>query len=263
MMGFKARIFAPQPNVTLNDLVPQDHFYRHLDRTLDLSFVRELVRDCYAPLGRPSIDPIVFFKLHLVKFFEGIRSARQLEAVGADRLSVRWYLGYDLHQPLPDHSSMTRIRDRYGIAVFRQFFETIVARCQAAGLVVGQALYADGTLVEADADRDAMVPRFAVEAYLQQLFGDAYTPPADAEPGQPAPEAPGPAPAAAEATALAQVNRLRRQVRARQRKPPLDDPVIRGRFPPRSSRRIARRSTRPRCSRPSIRAWAARRSCTR
>jgi transposase len=222
MMGNKARLFAPQRSVTLNDLVPPDHFYRHLDRSLDLSFVRDLVRDCYAPLGRPSIDPIVFFKLHLVKFFEGIRSARQLELVAADRISVRWYLGYDLDQPLPDHSSLTRIRDRYGIEVFRQFFETIVARCQAAGLVVGQALYADGTLVDANADRDAMVPRFAVEAYLQQLFGET----------EPSSQAPDPAATAAEATALHQVERLRRLVRARQRKPHLDDPVLRGHFPP-------------------------------
>jgi transposase len=231
MMGSKARIFAPQRSFTLDDLVPQDHFYRHLDRTLDLTFVRDLVRDCYAPLGRPSIDPIVFFKLHLVKFFEGIRSARQLEAVGADRLSVRWYLGYDLHQPLPDHSSLTRIRDRYGIDVFRQFFETIVARCQAAGLVVGQALYADGTLVEANADRDAMVPRFAVEAYLQALFGPGYRAPEGTAPDAPPALALQTEPAAVEATALAQVERLRRQVRARQRKPPVDDPLIRGRFP--------------------------------
>lgn len=128
-MGSKARLFAPQRSITIDDLGPQDHFYRHLDRALDLSFVRDLVRDCYAPLGRPSIDPIVFFKLHLVRFFEGIRSARQLEVVGADRLSVRWYLGYDLHQPLPDHSSLTRIRDHYGIDVFRQFFETGVKPC--------------------------------------------------------------------------------------------------------------------------------------
>lgn len=231
MMGSKARIFAPQTSITLDDLVPQDHFYRHLDRSLDLGFVRELVRDCYVPLGRPSIDPIVFFKLHLVRFFEGIRSARQLELVGADRLSVRWYLGYDLHQPLPDHSTLTRIRDRYGITVFRQFFEAIVARCQAVGLVVGQALYADGTLVDADADRDAMVPRFALEAYLQQLFGQDYRPPAQSEPGEPASTAPTPAPPEAEAEALAKVERLRRQVRARQRKPPVDDPLIRGRFP--------------------------------
>jgi len=144
-----------------------------------LSFVRDLVRDRYSAFGRPSIDPVVFFKLQLVMFFEGIRSERQLERVGSDRLRVRWYLGYDLHEPLPDHShsSMTRIRDRYGVHIFRLFFEAIVERCQDDGLIWGKELYADATLVEADADRDKMLPRFAVEAHLHQLFGAAYEPP--------------------------------------------------------------------------------------
>jgi transposase len=63
----------------LEDLVPEDNFYRHVEEVLDLSFVRDLVRDCYSPsMGRPSIDPVVFFKLQLIMFFEGIRSERQL-----------------------------------------------------------------------------------------------------------------------------------------------------------------------------------------
>ena len=76
MMGTKERNFAPLINVTLEELVPQDHFYRHLERTLDLSFVREFVQKTYAGKGRPSIDPVVFFKLQLVMFFEDIRSER-------------------------------------------------------------------------------------------------------------------------------------------------------------------------------------------
>ena len=76
---------------------------------MDLSFVRELVRPLYAEGGRPSVDPLVFFRLELVMFFEDIRSERELMRVAADRLSIRWYLGYDLHEPLPDHSSLTRI----------------------------------------------------------------------------------------------------------------------------------------------------------
>jgi transposase len=191
MMGYKARVFHPLHNVTLDDLVPQDHFYRHVERTLDLSFVRDLVRHLYADTGRPSIDPVVFFKLHLVLFFEGMRSERQLERVGADRLSVRWYLGYDLHEPLPDHSSMTRIRDRYGIAIFRRVFERVVDWCQHEGLVWGKELYADATLVEADADRDKMLPRFAVERHLVELFGAHESDPAqDASPNLPPNEPP-------------------------------------------------------------------------
>ena len=116
MMGTKERNFAPLVMVSLEALVPQDHFYRHLERTLDVSFVREFVQESYASKGRPSIDPVAFFKLQLVMFFEGIRSERQLMQHAADRLSVLWYLGYDLGEPLPDHSSLTPIpSQRWGI----------------------------------------------------------------------------------------------------------------------------------------------------
>jgi transposase len=69
VMGRKDRAFAPLPPVTLADLVPRDHFYRHLEQSLDLGFVRDLVHNTYAEGGRPSIDPVVFFKLQLVMFF--------------------------------------------------------------------------------------------------------------------------------------------------------------------------------------------------
>src|SRR3954451_3253161 len=113
-MGIKEREFRPLPDyLSLEELVPKDNFYRRLEQRLDLSFVRELVADRYAAVGRHSVDPVVFFRLQLVMFFEGIRSERRLMEVAADRMSIRWYLGYDLHEPLPDHSSLTRIRERY------------------------------------------------------------------------------------------------------------------------------------------------------
>ena len=170
MMGQKARSFAPLPPVSLDALVPPNHFYRHLERSLDLGFVRDLVRGTYAEAGRPSIDPVVFFKLQLILFFEGLRSERQLMHVVADRLSLRWYLGYDLTEPLPDHSSLTRIRGRYGREVFRRFFEAVVEQCLAEGLVWGKELYIDATKVAADAALASLRPRFAVEAHLAQLF---------------------------------------------------------------------------------------------
>ena len=119
---------------SLDDLVPPDHFYRHLEQALDLGFVRDLVRDRYAGIGRPSIDPVVLFKLQLVLFFEGPRSEHQLLRVVADSLSLRWYVGYDLSEPLPDHSSLTRILECYGLDAFRSFFGAIVEQCIAAGL---------------------------------------------------------------------------------------------------------------------------------
>jgi transposase len=170
MMGMKQCSFAPLVNVSLEELVPHDHFYRHLERTLDLSFVREFVQETYAGAGRPSIDPVVFFKLQLVMFFEGIRSERLLMRHADDRLSVRWYLGYDLDEPLPDHSSLTRIRTRYGVEMFRRFFEAIVDQCQQAGLVWGKELYVDATKVNANASMESVKPRFAVEEHLRELF---------------------------------------------------------------------------------------------
>lgn len=93
MMGLKEREFSTLEQVSLEDLVPKDNFYRCLEAALDLSFVRELVAPLYAGRGRPSVDPLVFFKLELILFCEGLRSERQLMEVVADRLSLRWYVG--------------------------------------------------------------------------------------------------------------------------------------------------------------------------
>jgi len=173
MLGTKIRAFAPLSNLSLEELVPKDNFYRRLEATLDLSFVRELVADRYASSGRPSVDPVVFFKLQLVLFFEGLRSERQLMEVIADRLSIHWYLDYDLNESLPDHSSLTRLRERYGLEVFRRFFERIVELCVEAGLVWGEELYFDSSKVEANAAVDHLAPRWAVEAHLGELFDGA------------------------------------------------------------------------------------------
>jgi len=90
--------------------------------------------------------------------------------VVADRLSLRWYLGFDLSESLPDHSSLTRIRERYGREIFRRFFEAIVEQCIAAGLVWGQELFVDSTDVTANASIASLQPRFAVAAHLAPLF---------------------------------------------------------------------------------------------
>ena len=102
MLAEKERNFQPCV-VSLEALVPEDNFYRKVEAKLDLSFVRDLVRDCYSfRMGRPSVDPVVFFKLQLIMFFEGIRSERQLMETAAMRLDHRWYIGYDLNEKVPD-----------------------------------------------------------------------------------------------------------------------------------------------------------------
>jgi transposase len=162
MMGIKNRSFGPLPPVTLEDLIPPDHFYRHLERTLDLGFVRGWVQELYADRGRPSIDPVVFFKLQLIMFFERIGSERQLIETASLHLAHRWYLGYALDEALPDHSSLTRIRQRLGVGIFQRFFEQVVDLCQEAGLVWGRELYVDATKVAANAGIPSLVPRFFI-----------------------------------------------------------------------------------------------------
>ena len=168
----KLRLLDQPVMVSLEDLVPADNFYRYLDAKLELSFVRTWVQELYAPRGRPSIDPVVFFKLQLIMFFEGIRSERKLMDTAALHLAHRWYLGYRLDESLPDHSSLTRIRERLGLPLFQRFFTHVVELCQQAGLVWGKELIFDATKVRANADIDSLVPRWyaAAKEHLADLF---------------------------------------------------------------------------------------------
>ncbi len=168
----KARELDRPVLASLEALVPGDHFYRYLDAKLDLSFVRELVADRYAAGGRPSIDPVVFFRLQLIMFFEGLRSERKLMETAGLHLAHRWYLGYHLDEPLPDHSSLTRIRQRLGLETLQRFFEHVVELCRQAGLVWGEELFVDATKVRANADVDSLIPRWyqQAKAHVAALF---------------------------------------------------------------------------------------------
>src|SRR5215216_6055324 len=172
MLGHKAREFKQHQSISLEDLVPDDNFYRQVELSLDLSFVHDLADEFYSSMGRPSVDPVVFFKLQLIAFFEGIRSERQLmESVNLN-LAHRWFLGYDLDEPVPDHSSLSKIRERFGLEVFQLFFEHVVELCIQAGLVWGEELYIDSTKVQANASINGMIDRteFEVQQHLGQLF---------------------------------------------------------------------------------------------
>ena len=174
MLGHKARDFRQHESISLEDLVPEDNFYRQVERSIDLSFVRDLADEFYSSIGRPSIDPVVFFKLQLIAFFEGIRSERQLMETVNLNLAHRWFIGYDLGESVPDHSSLSKIRERYGLEAFQLFFEHIVELCIEARLVWGEELYFDSTKVQANANIDGMIDRAKGEAkqYLDQLFED-------------------------------------------------------------------------------------------
>jgi transposase len=193
----KLRALDQPVTISLESLVPADHFYRHLDAQLDLSFVREWVEERYKPGGRPSIDPVVFFKLQLILFFEGLRSERRLIETASLHLAHRWYLGYGLDEPLPDHSSLTRIRQRLGLPILQRFFEHVVDLCQQAELLWGRELFFDATKVRANAALNSVVPRFYLQtkrqarAHLAELFAGDSAPAADAAaPGTPPAEEP-------------------------------------------------------------------------
>lgn len=178
MLGHKARVFKQHKSISLEDLVPDDNFYRQVERSLDLSFVRDLAVRFYSSMGRPSVDPVVFFKLQLIAFFEGIRSERQLMETVNLNLAHRWFLGYDLDEPVPDHSSLSKIRERFGLEVFQLFFERIVEMCIQAGLVWGEELYFDSTKVQANANVNGMIDRanYETEQHLNELFEEDLSP---------------------------------------------------------------------------------------
>lgn len=190
MMGHRSKRFKLFTETNLEALLPADNFYRRLEQKLDLSFVRDLVRDRYEEMGRPSIDPVVFFKLHLIAFFEGITSERRLMETAQLNLAHHWYLGYDLDEPLPDHSSLSKIRSRYGVETFQRFFERIVELCIEAGLVEGEELYFDATKVEADASMSSLRPRLSLAAtreHVRKVFEE------DQAAGEPSPPSAPPA----------------------------------------------------------------------
>jgi transposase len=174
MLGTKKKDFKIHAKISLDDLVPEDNFYRQLEECINLEFIRDLVQDLYSNIGRPSIDPIVFFKLQLIAFFEGFRSERQLMEMVNLSLAHRWYIGYDLDEPVPDHSSLSKIRERYGFRVFQGFFERVVELCTEAGLVWGEELYLDSTKVQANASINGMIDRatFETQDRLEALFDD-------------------------------------------------------------------------------------------
>ncbi len=133
---------------------------------------------------------MVFFKLQLIAFFEGISSERRLMETAQLNLAHRWYLGYDLDEPLPDHSSLSKIRSRYGVETFQRFFERIVELCVEAGLVEGDELYFDATKVEADASTGSLRPRVSLAAtreHVRKVFEE------DQATGEPSPPSAPPA----------------------------------------------------------------------
>ena len=142
--------------VTIEELVPAEHFLRKLEAALDLSFVYEETAHLYSRrYGRPPIDPVVMVKYLLLGFLYSIPSERQIEVRCADSNAFRWYLGIDLDERVPDHSTISQLRRRKPTfrKVFRRLFEEVVRQCVEKGLVSGKLVATDSTHVKANASR--------------------------------------------------------------------------------------------------------------
>src|SRR5919201_5716829 len=165
MMGQK--IFTPKQlyRFSLEDRVPADHLLHQVAAVIDFSFVRRLTARFYSHTGKPSIDPVVLFKMALLGYLYGITSERRLADELRLNLAFMWFIGYDLDEMPPDHSVLSMARHRFGVTVYQAFFTEIVRQCERAGLIVGQYLYVDSTLVRANADRASVGSR----ALLEQL----------------------------------------------------------------------------------------------
>jgi transposase len=176
MLGRQERwqddLFVAAP---LRDLVPDDHILKRVDQVLDLSWLRETVRDLYDEgQGRPGIDPEAAVRLMLAGLFQGITHDRKLMREALVNLAIRWFAGYRLHEKLPDHSSLTRIRQRWGAALFRDVFRKSVEACGQAGLVNGETVHVDAMLVRADVSWESLTERH-VEQVLEDNAADEDT----------------------------------------------------------------------------------------
>ena len=133
------KIFQPKTFyvASLDALVPQDNLYRRLNSAIDLHYLYAATVNYYGSEGNESIDPVVFFKIMLVGYLNNINSDRKLLEYCSDSLAVRLYLGYDIDEILPWHSTISRTRQLYGEDVFLNLFQQVLQLCVSKGMVRG------------------------------------------------------------------------------------------------------------------------------
>lgn len=157
MMGQKKFTMKQYHHLSLDDLVSLNDLYRKIDEAIDFSFIYDLAKEAYSHTGQPSLDPVVFFKVELVGFLEGIHEDRALERRIKDSLAIRWFLGYDLDEPLPVHSTISRTRkDRISQVLYQAVFDHILGICVRHQLVQGHHQSIDSTLLKANASLDSL-----------------------------------------------------------------------------------------------------------
>jgi transposase len=163
-------------NFQLSERVPLENFYRRLKSELDLSFLRSLTKEYYGEEGQKSIDPIVFFKLILVGYLENLNSDRKIINHASMRLDVLFFIGYDIDEELPWHSTLSRTRGLYGEEVFKELFKKVLSLCVNKGMVSGKRQALDSAYIKANASMDSLIEKEVlsdIDAYTEELsFND-------------------------------------------------------------------------------------------
>jgi len=156
--------------VNLTVMIPKNHVLVQLEKALDLGFIYELTKDLYcSDNGRPSIDPVLFFRMQLIGYLFHIRSDRQLCEEVHLNIAYRWFCRLNLEDEVPDHSSLTRIRDRFGVKLYQAIFERLVSELRKKGFIKAKWVIADASIVEADASLESMVKRGDGDAKAREL----------------------------------------------------------------------------------------------
>ena len=174
MLGTQKRwqeeLFVAGP---LSSLIPDDHILKRVDKLLDLSWLREEVKDLYCMSnGRPGIDPEAAVRLMLAGFFQGVVHDRKLMREARVNIAIRWFSGYRLDEKLPDHSSLTKIRQRWGVERFKRIFLKTVQSCIDAGLVDGETVHVDATLIRADVSWESLTTEHAEAVIKENILAD-------------------------------------------------------------------------------------------
>ena len=141
---------------TIEELVPQEHDVRKLDSCMDWDFIYPLVKDLYSDFGRPSIDPVVLFKMVFINILFGIHSMRRTCKEIQVNLAYRWFLGIAMEDKVPNYSTWSQnyIR-RYGDSeVFHHIFTRILKQAIEYGFVDLETVYGDSTHQKANANKN-------------------------------------------------------------------------------------------------------------
>jgi transposase len=147
----------------LSDHVPADNFYRRLKKLLNLDFLYRSTSAYYGKEGQKSIDPVIFMKLMLVGYLENLNSDRRIVSTSGMRMDILYFLGYDLGEELPWHSTLSRTRKLYGEEQFVNLFKQVLKLCIDEGLISGKRQAVDSALIKANASKQSMIERQIME----------------------------------------------------------------------------------------------------